>query len=163
MTDDERPKLVQPPSSLKDKVGNTESGDTVEAMLARADKAVEVLSNEFVGWIEDDIKRLQDAHDALTSDPDDPRGVMDRVYNVAHDMRGQGGSYGFPLITRVGSSLCRYIEGRDWASTTGDLQVVSAHIGALNVVLARKVRGEGDEVSRKVADELEALVAQRLA
>ena len=155
--------VVQPSSSLRDKVGDTGPGDSVKAMLARADKAVEVLSVEFVHWINDDLERLQTAHDELTSNPDDPRSVMDKVYNVAHDMRGQGGSFGFPLITRVGSSLCRYIEGRDWASASSDLQVVSAHIGALKVVLSRNLRGDGDEVSRKVADELEALVAQRLA
>ena len=144
-------------------MGDAGSAESVEAMLARADKAVEIMSVEFTDWIEDDINRLQDAHDALTSEPDDPRSVMERVYNIAHDMRGQAGSYGFPLITRVGSSLCRYIEGRDWASAANDLQIVSAHIGALKIVLSHNLRGDGDDVSRKVADELEALVAQRLS
>ena len=163
MADDESGILVQQPSSLRDKVGASKTGDTVEAMMARAEQAVEVLSEEFVDWINEDIARLQTAHDAMTKNSDDPRQAMDKIFNVAHDMRGQGGSFGFPLITRIGSSLCRYIEGRDWASSAADVQVVSAHIGALKIVLGRKIRGDGDDVSQTVADELEALVAQRLA
>jgi hypothetical protein len=73
---------------------------------------------------------------------------MEKSFNVAHDIRGQGGSFGFPLITRVGSSLCRYIEGRDWASAATDVQVVSAHIGALKVVLVQNLRGEGATMFR---------------
>jgi hypothetical protein len=48
MTDDKTPNFDQPPSSLRDKVGITKSGDTVKAMMSRTEKTIAVLSEEFV-------------------------------------------------------------------------------------------------------------------
>lgn len=40
-----------------------------------------------------------------------------KMFDIAHEVRGQGGSFDFPLITSIGDSLCRFLEPLD--SLTG--------------------------------------------
>ena len=83
--------------------------------MARAEQAVEVLSEEFVDWINEDIVRLQSAHDALTGNSDDPRQAMDNIFNVAHDMRGQGAVSAFhssPVSDRPYAAISKGATGQ---------------------------------------------------
>ena len=79
--------------------------------LARAEAALAALSNNYLAWADADLTRLQGA-----LAPFQP----DLLFAVAHDMKGQAGTFGFPLITELAHRLCRLLENQpaDPASAT---------------------------------------------
>ena len=128
-------------------------------MLARAERAVAALNEKFAASIEREIAELRDLIDRLAAAPDDDT-VLKRIFDIAHDLHGQGGSFGYPLISRIGAALCRFIDPRDSASPA----VPAAGVAALRVftdaaaaVIAKNVTDEDDAVARAAVENLERL------
>jgi hypothetical protein len=72
-------------------------------------------------------------------------------------MKGQGSSFGYPLVTRFSQSLCKLLApGRE----IGDpgIKIAQAHLDALKLVLDQRIAGKGGEIGEKLAARLEGLV-----
>src|SRR6185369_15681308 len=79
------------------------------------------------------------------------------LYGLAHNIKGQGSSFGYPLVTRIGHSLCTLVrQERPFADA--DLGVMQAHLDALRLILTKDIKGEGGEVGGKLAARLENMV-----
>src|SRR3546814_12423342 len=63
---------------------------TFDAAVADAQAAVAGLSDKYIGWVNDDLKRL-DAAIARLGSGSDPA-ALQAVYDVSHDIKGQGRS-----------------------------------------------------------------------
>lgn len=86
---------------------------------------------------------------ASGDDPGGPRAHLGALAGIAHDMRGQGASYGYPLVTKIAASLS------DYASAGGDEpEVIAAHIDALRAVAAGRLTGDGGPAGRELVDAL---------
>jgi len=81
-----------------------------------------------------------------------------RLYSIAHNIKGQGGSFNYPLVTRIGQSLCRFIaEAGEMELQETELPIVQAHLDALKLILEQRISGEGGETATKLAERLESL------
>ena len=76
---------------------------------------------------------------------------------IAHDIKGQGGSFGYPLITEIGQSLSTLLK-HDRLLTDHGLELLSAHLEALSTVLNRAIEGEGGNLGSSFIERLCALV-----
>jgi len=149
--------VVQPPRSLKDKVGSGGKGLDPRA-LERAEAAMDKFKDtiDFAAQATPELAKLQTLMDALIGNPASTD-LLDKMFEIVHDLRGQGASFGYPLVTRIGSSLCRYVERRDKAAAA-EVDVVRAHVDALRAVIGNKLKGDGGEIGKKIAEGLETLV-----
>lgn len=80
-----------------------------------------------------------------------------RMREITHNVKGQGASFGYPLITRVGESLSRLLK----LIATPDessLKLVTAHVSTLRTVLDQDIKGDGGDLGDDLACRLEALV-----
>jgi hypothetical protein len=60
-------------------------------------------------------------------------------------MRGQGGTFGYPIITTVAKSLHEAIsEGA--GRTDNHIEIIKAHIDTMHVVIEERVEGDGGVV-----------------
>jgi hypothetical protein len=148
--------VITPPNTLKAKVGASLKlldGNAV----ARAEEALAAMSQEFEAWIEDDVGRLTVAWEvyiALTQrTPDDLGGI----FSVAHDLKGLGATYNFPLVTRLAGSLCKLIEP-DGQRRDAPVTLVGAHVDAIRAAVRDKIKTDSHPVGRVLAEELEARV-----
>lgn len=126
-------------------------------ILARAEQAVAALGDDFVAQTQDALA----AHRERLADGMDGEMLRD-LFAFAHDMRGQGGSFGYPLLSEIGESLCHFLEGRDYVMAEDDPVVLQSHLDAAAALLAGDVAGDGDDVSRALVDSLTQLVGKRL-
>lgn len=78
---------------------------------------------------------------------------------IAHDIKGQGGSFGYPLITDIGHSLSALLK-HDRLLTENGLELLSAHLEALSTILKRAIEGEGGDLGSSFVQRLCALVDQ---
>lgn len=129
--------------------------------VARADQTLSAMSASFQQWLEADVTRLQcarvNAEATAWADPS-----LAELWSAAHELKGMGGSYGYPLVTEIAASLCRLIEtdaGKAAARRAPDL--VAAHIDALRAIARDQIQtGEhpvGRALSAALAAEVERL------
>jgi hypothetical protein len=139
--------------------------------LARAEAAVADLAKSYVGWASADVEKCVE-HLALARAAaptgNRPEGAVDdriiavqALYAIAHNIKGQGSSFGFPLMTRLGDSLCRLTRGKR-PFPDSDLNLIQAHLDAMRLVLAQGIRGDGGELGAKLAQRLEGLVTEAM-
>lgn len=153
--------IYEQPNPLRAKVTYGPDGID-EKVLARAEAAIASLGEEFLGWIEQDVKAAQHKFDAISDLPEDERDhAMQELFTILHDMKGQGGSFGFPLVTSIANNLCRFMETRT-SFGQAEMEAILLHISALRLVVAERLSGDGGTKGEKLLKGLE-LVLQKFA
>ena len=160
MSDDENVKVITPPNTLKSRVREGGPGAVDVAALARAEAVIADLADSYLDWVEEDLVKIRRAHDELSANMDNPEKHVDAVFQIAHDMKGQGGSFGYDLMTILGNDLCRFIEGKKDLSKT-DLDVISLYIDTMKIVISQRMSGDGGAEGQKVLAGL-AMVVRKI-
>lgn len=132
-------------------------------VLARAQAAVEDLAKGYTTWARADVDRARKALEAAASDPAQRTRHMEELFRVAHDLKGQGASFGYPLITKLADSLCRLTRDRKLSYGDQHLDLAKAHLDAVQLVLTKEIKGEGGQVGAELAAKLKARVDETLA
>jgi chemotaxis protein histidine kinase CheA len=130
------------------------------SVLERAEQAVAAMADSYLEWAARDVGRLQAALTEARSQPDDPAPIQ-RLREIAHEVRGQGGSFGFPLISRIATSMYKLLRERTTFPPAA-LAAIAAHIDALRAVLAQRARGDGGDMGKQLATGLEQMVEHLL-
>ncbi len=147
--------VINPPNLLKSKVG---SGGFALGAVDKAAKVIDSLRGEFEEIAKVEVVKLVSAANALVAQPND-LAKRDEVYKIAHELRGQGGSYGYPLVTRFGDQLCRYLDAAAGLDARS-LVIVKATADAIAVVINSKVAGDGGDTGRALVAMLDKVLAQ---
>lgn len=132
-------------------------GDGIDAeMLARAEAAVAEMAAGYPDWATQDLMQMREAAAALRAVPSAEQGYA--LYVLAHDMKGQGGSFGYPLISIIAGTLCRLLHRRT-VFEPRHLAAIEAHLDAAGAVLAQRMAGDQVEAGAVLTAELQTLVA----
>lgn len=150
--------VVDPPNRLARKVGKT-GGVEPEKAFRDAEKIISDLAEEYVGKLAEDIDEVERLGERFREDRDPAS--LDRLFSLIHNMRGQGTTFGYPLITEIGRNFCRYVRERPEGVPISP-DVVDHHVNALKVVYRQSIQGEGDETAQAVVSGLTALVSREL-
>lgn len=135
--------IIDPPNTLKAKVKVGGPKAVNPEVLARAESVITNMAGEYLEWVEKDLANIEAAWDRLHAAGDISKEHLDRIYQVSHDIKGQGGSFGYPLMTLVGDRLCRFIEHLDDPGPK-ESEVIRLHIAAMRVVISRRIQGQGE-------------------
>ena len=127
------------------------------AAIARAEAALKAMSAQFGQWMQDELDKLDAARAAVAAQGYDAQ-TAEGLYFRAHDLKGLGSTYQFPLVTRIAGSMCKLLDdpaGRMQAP----LALVDAHIDAIKAVVRDNIQTEDDANGVALAATLEAGVA----
>lgn len=119
------------------------------ASLARAEAALAGLSEDYLRWAEADATALAACLADLAAAPDRSAECMARLFRVAHDMKGQAGTFGYPLVTTVAARLCRLVAATSHPDGPA-LDHITAHVEALAAIIADRLAGDGGEAGRAI-------------
>lgn len=134
----DNPNLVTPPNRLGDRIRRT-GGPSPEQAILRALNAAEDLMDEYQGWAVDDLTKLWQTFEASVDGAPSTAQIL-QMFEIAHGIRGEGGSFGFPLVSVVSDSLCKLLEGKK-SITRPEQEVVKVHILAMRAVFRQKLSG----------------------
>lgn len=148
--------FIQPPNTLRLKVGGGFGGIDAAA-VARAEAALKDLSSQFGQWLNDEVSKLEAARAEIRMVGVMPQ-TMEQLYMRAHDLKGLGATYEYPLVTRIAGSLCKLIEPEH--RMQAPLYLIDAHIDAIKAVVRDGIQTDEHPVGRALATELEAKVAE---
>lgn len=132
-----------------------------EQAIARANEALKSMSESFQQWLDEEIARLQAARvSADTAGWSTPR--IEAVFAVAHDLKGMGATYGYPLVTQLAASLCRLIETDAGKALAGmDPKLARAHVDAIRAAVRDQITSNthpvGAALVRALDSQVEAL------
>lgn len=156
MSDNPNVQVIQAPNSLRMKVGSRFGGIDAAA-IAKAEAALKSLSGNFTEWLNDELVKLDAARarihaEGLNAD------TGETLYLRAHDLKGLGATYEFPIVTRIAGSLCKLIDDPD-SRMDAPMFLVDAHIDAIKAAVRGDIRTDDHPVGRSLVEELEGRVA----
>ncbi|HEV2365811.1 MAG TPA: Hpt domain-containing protein [Caulobacteraceae bacterium] len=128
--------------------------------VARAEAALKSLSANFEAWLADEIAKLKAARGRI-----DSAGLTaetaEALYMRAHDLKGLGATYQYPIITTIAGLLCKFTDKPE-QRLKAPLALVDAHIGAIEAAVAGDIRTEEDPRGAAAVAALDAAVRQHL-
>ena len=160
MTDDVS-RVFRPPNTLSAKVTKGGPGAVNLATLEKAEQVIADLATNYLEWVEDDLQRLQGAFADLKDGNGDQSLALNKIFELVHDMKGQGGTFGYNLMTVIGDQLCRYIETLDGHASSDAIEVIQLHVDALQVVISQNLSADGGAVGIQLLQGLEQVMAKR--
>ncbi len=145
--------VIQPPNTLKARLGGGRFNLDADA-VARAEAALKSLSGQFSQWLQDELNKLDAARAEVRSKGMTPE-TSEGLYMRAHDLKGLGTTYEFPLVTRIAGSLCKLIDSPE-TRVNAPLLLVDAHIDAIKAAVRDDIRTDEHPVGKILAEELES-------
>ena len=161
MSEQNSGQMIQVPNTLRLKVaGGGRLGALDPSAIAKAEAALKSLSANFAQWLQDEITKLETARQAIRADGMTAE-TTESLYLRAHDLKGLGTTYGFPLITRIAASLCALTDDAE-KRMRAPISLIDAHIDAIRAAVRDDIKTDEHPVGRALAEELEARVAGAL-
>ncbi len=161
MSKKEHCRYIAPPEDWKEKVVKGQGWD-VRVIESRAEKAIDELQSDYLDQARADLAEIDRAIERAKSGP---KGGLDEalreVHRIAHEMRGQAGTFGYRLITQIGTSLCNYIEAAEDMDSV-QLQAIEIHADAMRAVISQNIVGEGGATGKEFLAGMQDLVAKTL-
>jgi chemotaxis protein histidine kinase CheA len=171
--------VITQPNPLRKVLRRVPESDSDDP-VARAEKALAGLSGEFKNWMAVEADRLSAAHAAILQNGFSIA-MREELFRAAHDIKGDGATFGYPSAGAAAESLCRIIEhAPDLAAVPSNL--IAHHINAIQAIvrentrldtvsmaneLSRQLRGIADEylthANRDRPEHLEAILASSIA
>lgn len=145
------------PGGLKLRIGGR-LGAIDPAAIAKAEAALKSLSGNFAEWLQDEVNKLDAARqrvrsDGLTSE------TSENLYLRAHDLKGLGATYEYPLVTRIAGSLCKLIDD-PVKRAEAPMFLIDAHIDAIKAAVKGGVQTDTHPTGQQLVRELEQQVLE---
>ncbi len=158
-TQDKGFEIVEPPDTVQSKVTYSATGVDL-SVLEKAEQIIAGLQDSYLEWVQEDLNKLQVIYDQLQAQPDRSAALLKDLFRVAHDIKGQGGSFGYDLMTVVGNHLCRFIEGLTGDVGEAEMDVIKLHLDSLRLIIGRRLEGAGGAAGDKIVSGLQAVIAK---
>jgi HPt (histidine-containing phosphotransfer) domain-containing protein len=152
--------VITPPNMLKAKIGGPLPA-LDQAAIARAEAALDKLSDQFGEWINEETTRLSEAWANYEKAPN-TRPAKYELHRRAHDLKGLAPTYGYPLVGRICASLCK-LTGDEHGDINAPIALLKAHVDAVKAAVSGKIVGADHPVGLTLASELEAKTKQLIA
>jgi hypothetical protein len=149
--------MIPVANTLKAKLGGRFGGIDPSA-LAKAEAALKGLAGNFAQWMQDELVKLAAARERVREEGYNAE-TGENLYFRAHDLKGLGATYGYPLVTRIAASLCRLIDDPS-TRLKAPLSLLDAHIDGINAVVHGNICDVDHPVGKTLVEDLERRVRE---
>ena len=143
---------------LSDKIGayNLKGVPEIDmSLIEQAEKKIEGMAGDYADWVSKSIRQLARNLKQLQDGEGDSKEIMEKLNILAHEFRGQGGIFGYPLVTKFGKSLYDATLDVNAKITPNHVDFFKAHVDAINAVMNEKIKGNGGEIGKSLLEGLE--------
>jgi hypothetical protein len=149
--------IIHPRNVLKAKaayIADTNKPVDLDDMVQAAEAAIEALAPQFFGWIDESVTRLVDTREEMWSSGASIE-KTDAFYRAAHDIRGTGTTFGYPLASRVADSLVYLVEKIGVEKTPRPL--IDKHVDAIRAIVREDARDDNNQLGAMLVTQLAAV------
>lgn len=151
------------PNSLKDRcggLGKSGPGEIPEGILEQAEEKLERASLDFTEWASTYLSNLSNLCTEALLKEGRRKKYFDEINTLAHELRGQGGTFGYPMISQVGKMLYD-CTGDGCREDDNAVEIVKAHIDTMRAVIREKISGDGGKIGKELIKGLKASVESK--
>lgn len=149
--------MITPPNNIKMKLGGRLKCIDAAA-IARAEAALEGMSNQFSGWLDEELVKLEAAHKSILA-PTSGEKELENFYRHAHDLKGLGSTYGFPIVSEFAGSLTKLIDSPD-GRAKAPKALLSAHVSSIVAAVRQNIKEASHPIGKALLFELKTQVAK---
>ena len=91
--------------------------------------------------------------------PGSRRKHLEEINLLAHELRGQGGTFGYPLISVLGKMLYDATR-RGCREDDNGVEIVKAHFDSMRAIIRDKFSSDGGEVGRALLKSLQLAIGK---
>ena len=124
--------------------------------LAQAEAAINALKGEYSQQLRSDADQLAKIFASVNPKGPDAK-VLEDLFGVAHNLKGQAGSFGYDLVTSIAASLCDLLRAQEGHLSSHDVKIVGQHVQVLARVVDKGIVGDGGETGQKIVQSLRDL------
>ncbi len=154
--------VINPPNVLKEKVGTDGMGAIDLEAIEKAEEAIASMADSYLDTVADDLRKIDEAFKKLEAATGDRKEELMGVFQTALVLKGQGGSFGYDLMTTIGNELCRLIEKLDKAGPK-EVEAIKLHIDSMKLVIGNDIKGDGGDTGEKMLTGLQQVCDKLLA
>jgi hypothetical protein len=107
-----------------------------EALIRRAEAALESLSSHFPQWMEDECRRLESIGDRIR-DGDHSAETLEALYRAAHDIESEAELFGYPRVQASAGALCALLTELKRRGTV-PAQTISRFVADIRIAVEQK-------------------------
>ena len=152
--------IINPPNTLKSKVKIGGPGAINPDMLEKAEQVLAGLSDSYLDWVQEDLKNISAAFEELKAGKGDQTKILGDIFRISHDMKGQGGSFGYNLMTAVGNELCRMLEKLPSPIGPAHVEAIGVHVDSMKLIIAQKMKGDAGQAGAAILAGLQKVSAK---
>lgn len=154
---------ITPPNNLRQKQKLAGVTGTIDGVwLDAAEKSIGNAKFDYLEAVGEDLQRLQNAYDVALKDKTSRAARVQDLYAIVQTVKGQGSSFGYPLISSVGAQLARFIEDCGDDMSDAQMEGVKVHVETMRLIMQQKMEGDGGAIGQKLVAGL-ALVIKKIA
>lgn len=155
---DENVTIVNPDFRLKEKLGDDVSITDLfsQENIVRAQQHIHNSQGEYLQWIVDDIKRMEETFAVLENNADHTAKDVLNFYSISLLIKSQAGTFGYDLASQVAESMINLVEGMSHLDINC-LRVIRKHMDVLYVIFQRNIQGFGGKIGKDLMENLTIL------
>ncbi len=145
MDEKRKTQIIPASAELRQKAVNFRRGVSMKLSkkdIRRIEQAIEKSSDTFATQALTTLRLLRQNIAAAADEARDRPGFIDLARRAALDMKGLGGTFGYPLLSAISGSLHDYTRDRVGADDT-QMAIIRLHIDMLYLVVHGKIVGDG--------------------
>ena len=161
LRDDVRAIYFRPANKLREKLGpNALRGqiDFDPLVIQAAELRIQELVGDYSTWVNRYLESMDQSFEALSTGSGNPSAHIRNINQIAHELRGQGGIFDYPLITAFGKTLFEATSDITAEVTENRLKLMEAHIDALRLVFSKQIKGNGGDVGMALMKDIKRAV-----
>ncbi len=156
----ERARIIKAPQGLRQRAVNYKTGfdlNLSDELRARIEATIMESKDDFSTEVLEKLREMRRLAKEAESDEFQRIFILNGITELAFDVKGMGGTFGFPLLTQLAKSLHDFM-GKLALPNDRQFEVISIHIDALYVVLARGITGVGGALEQELLSGLRLAV-----
>lgn len=155
-----KPRFIKAPQDLRQRAVNFTTGldlTLTDEVRAKIESVIAASADEFSNEILNNLREMRVQVKAAEDDPLSRIFIMETIAELAFDIKGMGGTFGYPLLSQLAKSLKDFI-GKLGIPNEAQLEVISIHIDAMYVVLAQGIHKPSEKMEKDLLESLRVAV-----
>lgn len=119
------------------------------------------LKKIYIDWANQEIAQLQSILESYSAEDFTPETFeinLKALQAIVHNIKGMGSSFGFNLMTDIGTAFDHYLLKLDDQASQIDLDLLAAHVDTMRVIIENSITGDGGEIGQNMLRTLRNLI-----
>jgi len=159
----DQPRLIRPRNTMLERMGGRPgvAGKVDEALLKKAEARITEVGATYLDRVKADLDKLVTLAGQATGDAGNRAAAIAEINLIVHEIRGEGATFGYPLLTKFAGSLFKFTDGLVDPNER-QLALIKAHVDVMSVVAKSGIKGDGGALGAQV-DQMLAVAIDKYA